>query len=324
MQRGGIKTSRLYFIWIYALAYFRLSRPPLSAAPPDGPTVVRGILYALIGVGFFAVMAALAKIATESYSVVEVVFFRNLFGIIPPLFILVSTQQWDLLRTNHLAGHFWRGTLGIASMALIFTSVSMLPLADYTAISFTAPLFVTALSGIVLGERVGLHRWGAVIAGFIGILIICHPTGDFFSLGVIAAIASAFLVAIISLLLRQLGKTENPTTTVLYFSIISMLYSLIPLPFFWETPNLAGFALLASVGIVGGFGQHFITRAYVMAPVAVIAPFSYASIIWASLLGWLIWDDFPTLYVLAGSLVVISSGLFILYQETRRKNKTPS
>lgn len=292
--------------------------PPLQTVPPN--RTVTGIVSMLIGISFLSTMGVLAKLATETVSLAEVVFFRNAFGMLAPFLIIASRGRWELLMTRRLPGHITRATIGVTAMVLTFWALHLLPLPDATALSFTSPLFLTALSWPVLGEKVGPHRWGAVIVGFLGVLILARPSGDIINAGFLVAISAAFATAMAGLMLRQLGRTESAATTAFYFALFATLYSLLPLPFFWSTPSWKELALLIGMGSIGGLGQHFMTRAYAMAPAAVVGPFTYISIVWACLFGWLIWNDTPDVYVLTGTSIVIASGLYILYRETRKRH----
>lgn len=289
-------------------------------ATPSSPDRVRGgIVSMLVAVLFFAVMNALAKLLAEDYPVAEVAFFRNAFALIPAIAMLALGGGREALRTKHLFGHFWRAVIGLTSMLLLFLSYHLMPLADAVALSFSSPLFLTLLSVPILGERVGPYRWSAVAVGFVGVLIIVQPGSAMLNTGALVGVAAAVAYSFAMIAIRQLGRTEAPVTTVFYFTAFATLLTALALPFTWVTPSPYGFGLMALMGLVGGGAQYFLTRAYADAPTAVVSPFSYVGILWATLFGWLLWDDRPGVPVLVGAAIVIASGLMILYRETRRR-----
>jgi drug/metabolite transporter (DMT)-like permease len=159
-----------------------------------------------------------------------------------------------------------------------------------------------------------------VVVGFVGVLVIVHPSGDMFHPGTLAAFGAAFGSAVAMVTIRQLNKIDRPVTIVFYFTLLSTVMTGLMLPFSWVTPSAASWGLLLLMGLTGGVGQYFMTRAFALAPAAVISPFNYAGLLWATILGWMFWGDLPASNVYIGSAVVIASGLFILYRETRLKH----
>ena len=294
-----------------------------AATFPLRENVRLGIASMLVAMVLMTVMNALAKALAETYPLTEVTFFRNLFALLPAVAMVAAAGGRECLRTEHRLGHVWRGVIGLTSMGLLFWSYHLMPLADAVAISYAAPLFVTALSVPLLGERVGPYRWGAVAVGFVGVLIIVQPGGAVLGKGALVALAAAVAYALAMIAMRQLGRTERPVTTVFYFTVIATVLSGLTLPFSWITPTWEGFGLMALMGLAGGGSQYFSTRAYALAPAVVIGPFSYAGLLWATLLGWLVWGDVPSLTVTVGAGIVIASGLLILFRETRLRAKPP-
>ncbi|MBY6264389.1 DMT family transporter [Azospirillum sp. 412522] len=294
--------------------------------PATSPTenVRLGILSMLLAMVLMTIMNALAKILAETYPLGEVTFFRNLFALLPAVAMVAAAGGRRCLRTDHWQGHLWRAIVGLASMVLLFWAYHLMPLANAVAISYSAPLFLTALSVPLLGERVGPFRWAAVVVGFAGVLIMVQPGAGMLDRGALVALTAAVSYALAMIAMRQLGRTEKPVTTVFYFTVISTLLSALALPFGWITPDGKALALMAAMGIAGGGAQYFSTRAYSLARAVVVGPFSYASLIYATILGWLVWGDVPAPHVIVGATVVIGSGLLILYRETRRAVASPS
>jgi drug/metabolite transporter (DMT)-like permease len=283
----------------------------------------RGILLILTSSLTFAVMNAFVKHVSHHLSPLEIGFFRQAFSLILIVTVVVRSGGVTMVRTRRPLGHLFRGLIGNSAMIIFFLSVAKLPLADANALSFASPLFVTALSLPLLGEAVGKHRWSAVGVGFLGVLVITNPTGHLVGpqagigagLGVLAALMSALM----TITIRQLNKTEAPVTIVFYFATIGCVFFGLMMPFVWVTPTLDEWLALLAIGLIGGISQLLMTTAYRHAPASTLAPFGYASILWSTTLGFMIWSEIPGWHVLAGSVVVMLSGLYIIYRETRNR-----
>jgi drug/metabolite transporter (DMT)-like permease len=279
----------------------------------------RGILLSLASTVLFSILWCCVKELSERYPVYEVAFFRNFFAIFPIAVMLAPRRSWRMLRVRRISGHVWRAFIGVVGMVFGFLSYHLMPLADAIAISFMSPLVVTALSVPLLGEKVGIHRWSAVVIGFGGVLVIVNPGAGMFTPGVSVAICGAIASALSAITIRQLNRSDPPLAIVFYFTLFSTLFTAVPLPFLWVTPSGADWGLLFLMGLTGGVGQYFITRAYGLAPAAVISPFGYSGLLWATALGWLLWGDIAEPRVFAGAAIVIASGLYILYRETTKQ-----
>jgi drug/metabolite transporter (DMT)-like permease len=296
-----------------------IALPTLAAR--ENPKV--GIFLIITSTVLFSMLWSLVKTLSDRYPIDEVSFFRSALAFIPVGVMVAAHGGWPMLRTRRLTGHVWRSVIGVASMMLGFLSYHLMPLADAVAISFTSPLLITALSVPLLGEKVGIHRWSAVIVGFLGVLLIVQPGGAMFNLGALAALSAAVTSAFAMVTIRQLNRTDQPVTIVFYFTLFSTLFTAIPLPFVWVTPTWQDWGLLVAMGLTGGTGQYFMTRAFGLASAAVISPFNYIALLWAALFGWVLWGDIPPAHVFAGSAVVVASGLFILYREVRKGRPAP-
>ncbi|CAO3458730.1 DMT family transporter [Azospirillum largimobile] len=283
-----------------------------------------GIGSMLASVLFFSLMNVLAKLLMDRFPVTEVMFFRSLFALIPVcLSIHLGKGFASTLYTRHPWGHMGRSLIGLTTMVAMFWSFHLLPLGDAIALNFAAPLFLTALSVPLLSEKVGIHRWSAVLVGFAGVLIIVQPSGDVLNLGAIIALAGALTNALAMIAIRQLSRTEPPDTIVFYFTLLTTVLLGLTLPFSWVTPEPLDWLLLVATGLLGGCGQLMLTRAYSLAPAAVVAPLNYTSLLLAVGFGWLMWGEVPTGTMVIGAAVVMASGLYILHRETRRR-ATPS
>lgn len=282
---------------------------------------IRGIALRSGAVICFSIMIAALKVASDrGVSMLELMFYRNFFALPVVVLWLALGPGFSSVKTKRPGAHLSRAVIGLASMALNFKALTMLPLAEATTIGFAAPLFATILSAIVLGEAVGRHRWLAVVVGFAGVLVVMRPGGgpalplD----GLIVAIFSAVGVAAVVITLRQIGATEPASTTVFWFNVATLVTFGPALPFFarWHEP--ATWAILLLMGLSGGLSQILMTSSLRNAPVAVLAPFDYAQLIWATLLGWLIWAKAPSGTTLAGGLLIAASGIYTGYREHRR------
>lgn len=285
---------------------------------------------ALVGIGLkvasalcFSVMLALVKLTSEAIPVGEVVFARNFFGILPVIAIVWAQGRLaTALRTAHPWGHAKRAFAGVIAMSCWFFALRTLPLPEATAIVFAAPLILVVLAVLLLKERVRIYRWSAVIVGLVGVVVILIPqmraaeAGDDLALfGALMALVAAVFMALASVFVRQLTGTEPTMTIVLYFFIAASVLSLLTLPFGWVVPSPRDAAILVTIGVLGGFGQILLTQAYRYAEASVIAPFEYTSMIWAVAIGWFVFAEVPLTTTLAGSAVLIASGLFVIYRE---------
>jgi drug/metabolite transporter (DMT)-like permease len=268
----------------------------------------------------FSLMVVFAKILSATHSVIEIAFYRNLVGSIPFLFIAFGLGRREILimRTKPL----WvgiRAVGGTVSLVVTFAAYSLMPLADTTALLFTASLFIPVLSVIILKETVGPWRWSAIAVGFAGVLIMTRPTGDVYLLGISIALAAALMHAGLQIILRYLGRYERPVTISFYFFVIGTAVTALAMPFVAVAPTVEEVPLLLGVGLSGAAAQWLLSVAYRNAPAAIVTVFNYTSIIWATFFGWMIWNDWPLPAVMVGAAIVIASNLLILWRESRAK-----
>ncbi len=273
----------------------------------------------LMSASAFSIMSALIKVASEhGVSVPEILFWRQA-GAAPLILIWVLLGPGlPSLRPNHFALHVQRSALGLTSMTCMFLSVSLLPLAEATTLGFTMPIFATILSAVLIGEAVGRHRWTAVILGFVGVLVIVRPGGGHFPLGgVIVGLMAAFLSGMVSVRLREMGKTEAPATTAFWFSVLSLLPLGMLMPIYAQHHSFVTWSLLAGVGIAGAIGQLCMTNSLKFAPVSVVVGIDYVALLWSTFFGWAIWGYLPSAATWIGAPVIIASGLYIAWREHR-------
>ena len=290
----------------------------LPAEPDSVPYAVGCFLVAIL---LFAAMDTMIKVLSAAYPVPQLMFVRSAVALLMVGgFTLVRggglTGGLAALRTRRPWGHVWRAFAGLISMGCFFYAFKHLPLAEVYVLSFAGPLFITALSAPLLGERVGWRRWAAVLAGFGGVVVMAQPSTGAPVLPVLVGLCAAFFYALAALAVRGLSRTETSASIVLYLLLTTTLVSgALALPV-WVAPTAVELALMAAVGALGAGAQVLLTQAFRRAPPAVVAPFEYTGMVWASLFGWLVFGDLPTPPVLAGAMVIIGSGLYILHRET--------
>ena len=307
----------------------------------------RAIALKLGAVFLFTVMAAVIKIATETVPAGQAVFFRSFFAF--PMIILWLWQRGDLrhgLKPSNLMGHVWRGIFGTTAMGLTFGGLSLLPLPEVTAIGYATPLFTVIFAVLFLGERVRLFRLSAVAVGLIGVLIVLYPRftigGDAVSqmatLGALMVLGASIMRALVQVHVRRLVQTDSTAAIVFFFSLTATALSFMTLPLgmlvdwpalTWVMPGLQVSLLLICSGLIGGVAQIMITSSFRFGPVSMLAPFDYASMIFATLIGWLIFSEIPTPAILIGAGLVMTGGVLIIWRERqlgldRSKSKASS
>lgn len=271
----------------------------------------------LLAVAFLALMFATIKLAGErGVNLVESLFYRQFLALPIVIGWLWLGPGLASVRTDKLGAHATRTFVGLTSMAFNFLSVLLLPLAEATTIGFTAPIFATILSALLLREHTGIHRWSAVVVGFAGVLVMVRPDSGHLPLtGTAIAIASAIGVASVSILVRQLGKTEAAPTTVFWFTLLSIPPLGVLMLFFAQSHDPATWGLLLLIGLAGGAAQLCLTGALRWAPVSVVMPMDYTNLIWATFFGWLIWNHWPHPATWVGAALIVASGLYIAWRE---------
>jgi drug/metabolite transporter (DMT)-like permease len=279
-----------------------------------------GIVYRMAAMVCVACMTATVKwTGHRGVPVFEIVLFRNAFAFVPLGLYIWRTSGLSVLRTRRPLGHLTRSAVGLLSMVCSFFAVQRLALTEATAFTFAAPLFMTALSALVLREFVGRHRWGAVVVGFIGVLIMVRPEPGHMNLvGVAFALVAALGSAAAMVAIRQIAVTEKGPTIVFYFTLGGVAVGLAGSLFHWVIPDPTTLAVLILGGLIGGVGQLLLTEAIRVAPVGVVAPFDYSQLIWATILGFVIWGELPHAATVAGAAVVAASGIYILHRELVR------
>jgi drug/metabolite transporter (DMT)-like permease len=299
---------------------------------------LRGMVLKLCAVLLFVFMAALIKASSDVVPPGEAVFFRSFFAL--PVILGWLVWRRDLstgLRTRNPMGHLWRGMFGVSAMACGFAALGLLPLPEVTVLGYAAPILTVIFAALLLGERIRVFRISAVVLGLIGVVIVMLPQlgnasmGTGARWGVALVLASATLRALAHVHIRKLVQKESTSSVVFYFALTASCLSLFTAPFGWVLPDVQTAAQLIGAGLIGGVAQILLTASYRHAEAAVLAPFDYASILFALVIGYTIFDEIPTLQTLIGSVVIIGAGGLIIWRErqlgvkrgTARSNLTP-
>ena len=290
-----------------------------GARPPERDahqSARMGIALMLLAIALFSVMDAMVKWLGQTYPTMQIMFFRSVFALIPLAFLIGQMGGIAAaLRVNDKKGHVIRCFTGLAALSIFFYCFAHMKLADVVAISFAAPLFITALSVPILGERVGKRRWSACLVGFAGVLVMVNPGASLFGQMALLALVGTVFYSLAIIYVRKLSKTETNASIVFYFTVTCIVVSGAVLPFQWVTPSLFDWALLIAVGLVGGMAQIVITQAFRLAEVSQVMPLEYTHMIWAVGFGYVIWAEFPGASTWLGVAIVTASGLYIIYRE---------
>lgn len=280
-------------------------------------TSLKGILCMCLGVLFLALGDAVSKWLGEVHSPLQIIFFRTLVSL--PLIALLAHFAGGLrkLHTRRPRIHLLRGLIYTATMVCFVWGLTLLPLAEATAIAFVAPLFVTLLSVPLLGERIDPPVFMASLVGFAGVLIVVRPGGDAFQLGTLILLAAAFFYALMMITARRYGAREHLWAMVFYMTLVPFIVTALSLPWVWQTPEPWHWLGFLISGVFGIGATAFITLAFRFAPAAIAAPFDYTAMLWAVLLGWWFWGELPDLWVWVGSVLIMGSGLAIAYYDRR-------
>ncbi len=284
-----------------------------------------GIVLMLGTTVAFAVSQAISKWQVASYPVAEVLFLRAFFSLITCAILILPGHGLRVFRTRRLGAHAARNVTQTVAQSCILVALSLMPIASAMAINFSAPLFATLFAAIWLKERVGTARAFALVTGFVGVLVVASPGADTFRIGALFAIANAVLYGSVTAAVRGLSATESAETLTMYQMVFLAAFfglALTVFGFVWPT-TIGDWTALTLNGVINGFGQYWWTRSLSMAPPAAVGPFYYFSLVWAMVLGFVFWGDIPSLTLLAGSAVVVGSGLSLLWHESSKSGKKP-
>jgi len=278
-----------------------------------------GILLILVAMTLVPMMDGIAKVLSARYPVMEIVwarYFFHLLFLLPVVFAKYTVR--DLLPEKPIL-QVIRGGLLLASTGLFFAALAVMPLADALALVFISPLVVTALSPLLLGESVGRRRWAAVVVGFVGALIIIRPGVTDIGSGTVMAVLAGTIYAFYLIATRKLSGTAPPLITLMYTALLGAVVMSMIVPFFWLRPSLNDLVMMMAMGGIAALGHYFLIKAVELAPVSVLAPFGYSEIIMATVIGYVLFGDFPDNWTWIGIAVIVASGIYISLRERRVK-----
>jgi len=276
-----------------------------------------GILFMCAGVACLCVNDAIAKTLTAAYSPLQILFLRNIIAL--PFAVLIAWKAGGgaALRTSRPGMHLFRGLIWIAAAGTFFTSLKYLGLAEATVLVFAAPVFITAFAALVFKDPVGWRRWSAVLVGFVGVLVVVRPGFAAFQTVSLLPVATAVLYAVLMLSARFVDPRESVWTLMLYLVAAGAVVSALTLPFVWVAIRPEDIWLFLGIAFFGTIGVTLLTQAFRLAPAATVAPFDYTALVWATLIGWLVWEEIPDLATYLGAAIIIASGVFIIWRERK-------
>jgi drug/metabolite transporter (DMT)-like permease len=284
----------------------------LRKLPPN----VQGALWLVSGGFIFTSTSVMIRLLSAQIESVQTAFFRAVISVILllPMIAAGRVKPWQ---SKRLAGHFWRTAMGTASMVLGFYAVSMLPLADATAIAFSQPLFSVLVAALIAGETVRWRRWSATVIGFVGVLVMVRPGEGSLQLGALVALANAASVAVSIFLVKRLSDSETPLMILTQFAIFSTLLLALPAILVWRWPEFWGWVLAIGIALSATVGQYFWVQAFKAGEMSAVAPFEYLRLPFAVFVGWLIWSEMPEIWTYVGAAIVIGSALYIAHREAQ-------
>jgi drug/metabolite transporter (DMT)-like permease len=289
-----------------------------AAAPARIENIPLAIFYMIASGAVFNCANAASKWLVASYPLGEVLFSRSLVALLTMAAFILPATGLAVYRTQRLRAHAMRATSQVGSQTMLLIAFSMMPLAGATAIMFSSPIFSTLASAYFLHEKVGPTRWAVLLVGFLGVLVIANPGMDSFQIGALFALGNAILFGTVVAGVRGMASTESTETLIMYqLTLLTVCYALF-LPFGFTMPTGFDALIMIGSGVGNGMAQYLWTRAIHLAPTSAVVPFQYLQLVWAMLLGFAIWGDLPTVNLLIGSAVVIASGMFLFWRETRR------
>ena len=287
------------------------------AKPTDNVPV--GILWMIGATVQLAIAAAVAKWQTEFYPVGEVMFIRSLSGLVVCAALILPMSGLAVFATKRPGAHIARGLSQAISQTLTVLAVSLMPLAGAVAISFSAPLWAALLSILWLKERSGPARWAVLLTGFSGVIIVTNPGVDAFQIGALFALGNAIMYGSVTVAVRGMTATESPGTLLMWQMVVMTLCHSLLLLFGFRWPTAFDAAMMAFGGIANAAAQYAWTKALLLAPTSAVSPFYYLMLVWAMVIGFVVWGDVPTTALFIGSAIVIASGLFLLWHEAQRR-----
>ncbi|AIK96123.1 DMT family transporter [Candidatus Odyssella acanthamoebae] len=276
---------------------------------------LKGAIYMLLAMFSFVSVNAFFKTLEHSYPPSQVVFFRYFFAIFPAFLPALIGSEISHLKVNNLRTHAFRGAIGALSLFLLFQSLSLLPLAEAVTISFATSFFVTIFAYALLSEKIHPLVGGAIILGFIGILIVAQPNGNFLRIGTLYGLGSAMAEGFILVHSRLIASQNSSSAIAFYYALFAAIFAGITLPFVWVTPSSYDLLVLITLGLGGGIGQYFLIAATRLAPAQVLAPLIYSQLLWSIIYSVILFDEIPSNSLYTGFGLIIAAGLVVIFKD---------
>ena len=280
---------------------------------------IMGIIFMTLGMFCLSVNDVVVKGLNISFPVWEVIFFRAFSGILVS-FVLIFIFGWQSLKTKKPIRHFVRAFSAVGCVVFYFFGLKFLLLSENIAIVHSAPIFAALLAVPILGERLGIHRITAIVIGFIGVIIIVKPGTDVFKLVSILPLISALFMASVYLSTRSLMNTDSSIAIIFYYSLALLITSIVFFPSDFAMPNIVQLIPLMSLGVMGSLGHYFMSQAAKNAEVVVISPFEYSSFIFVGIMGYIFYNEVPSISIIIGGILIILGGVYIAYREQKVSN----
>lgn len=296
--------------------------PVITAYYANAPPAARGVALMMVTTLVFTGMQVTVRHVAQDLHPFEVAFLRNLFGlaVLTPLFLRTG---FSVLRTTKLKLHAARSILQTGGMLFFFTALTLAPLSEVVALSFTSPLFATVLAILILREKAGVRRWAALLAGFAGALIILRPGIGVVGVGPLFVVCSSLVWGGAMTFIKVLGRTDSSLTITAYMGLFMVPLSFFPALFVWEWPTLDMLPFLVLIGALGAAGHLALAQAFKEADTTAVMPFDFMRLIWASLLGFIIFAEVPDIWTWLGGSVIFGSATYIAFREARKRQEKP-
>ena len=281
--------------------------------------VLKGVLFFITAIFFISVVDTICKLFTKELHAIQIVwgYFLGINLTLWIFFFLKGKKLSNLRTTDRPILQILRPAFLVCSISSLFIGLTYLPLAEATAIGFVAPLFITVLSVPILKEKVGIHRWAAVVVGLIGVLIIIRPGSDFWHFISIMPLLGALFFALFQILTRLLSGTEKTHTTLFYTGLGGLFWSSLIVPFVWVIPSQIHVLVFLATGTLGALAHLCMINAFDFAEASLLAPYNYTKLLWVAVFGYLVFGDIPSFEMWIGSGIIASAGLYVLYRERK-------
>ena len=278
---------------------------------------LKGVIFFMTAIFLISVVDTICKVFTKDLHSIQLVwgYFVGINLTLGVFFLFKGEKFSNLRRTERPLLQIIRPAFLVCSISSLFIGLTYLPIAEATVIGFVAPLFITALSVPILKEHVDIHRWSAVAIGLVGVIIIIRPGGDLWHLASVMPLLGALFFALFQIITRLLAATERTHTTLFYTGLGGLAWSSLIVPFVWLTPSITHIFVFLSTGAMGAMAHLCMISAFDRAEASLLAPYNYTKLIWVSVLGYLIFDDVPSLDMWIGAIIIVSAGFYVLYRE---------